>query len=139
MKDQAWGKILLPGPSKNGLYIFSTSFNKSPICPQAYIGERTSAAKCHSRLGHHAFRVVSQIISRFKFPVVSNKIDTSCSFFFNSESKQLSFSSSSTQINVPLELIYFDVWVHPLFALAMDTSIMALFWMPLFDTLGFIP
>ena len=82
VKDQAWGKILLPGPSKNGLYIFSTSFNKSPICPQAYVGERTSAAKCHSRLGHHAFRLVSQIISRFKLPVVSNKIDTSCSFFF---------------------------------------------------------
>ncbi len=74
------------------------------------VGERTSVSKWHSHLGHPAFQVVSQIISRFKLPVVSNKVDNSCSACFSSKSKQLSFSLSSTQINAPLELIYSDVW-----------------------------
>ena len=110
VKDRVSGKVLLRGLSKNGLYIFPTSFNKRLVRPQALVGERTSVSKWHSRLGHPAFRVVSQIISRFKLPVVSNKIDSSCSACFSSKSKQLSFSLSSTQTNAPLELIYSDVW-----------------------------
>ena len=110
MKDWASGKVLLCGWSKNGLYIFPTSFNKRLFCPQALVGERTSVAKWQSRLGHLAFRVVSQIISRFKLLLVFNKVDNSCSACFSSKSKQLSFLLSSTQINTSLESIYSDVW-----------------------------
>uniref|UniRef100_A0A2N9F2C9 Reverse transcriptase Ty1/copia-type domain-containing protein n=1 Tax=Fagus sylvatica TaxID=28930 RepID=A0A2N9F2C9_FAGSY len=41
IRDRVSGKVLLRGLSKNGLYIFPTSFNKRLVRPQALVGERT--------------------------------------------------------------------------------------------------
>jgi transposase InsO family protein len=103
-------KTLLCGPSKDGLYPFPLLPSKDSIPPTALFGERTSIHQWHSRLGHPAFRVVAQIISKFGIPVTSNKSNFSCSACLSSKSKQLPFSLSRTQIQSPLELIYSDVW-----------------------------
>jgi transposase InsO family protein len=104
------GKTLLCGPSKDGLYPFPLLPSKASSHPTALFGERTSIHQWHSRLGHPAFRVITQIISKFGLPVNSNKSDFSYSACLSSKSKQLPFSLSRTQIKSPLELIYSDVW-----------------------------
>jgi transposase InsO family protein len=104
------GKTLLCGPSKGGLYPFPLLPSKDSFTPTALFGERTSIHQWLSRLGHPAFRVVAQIISKSGLPVTSNKSNFSCFACLSSKSKQLPFSLSSTQIQSSLELIYSDVW-----------------------------
>jgi hypothetical protein len=104
------GKTLLRGSSRDGLYPFPLLPSKASSTPTALFGERTSIHQWHSRLGHPAFRVVAQIISKFCLPIVSTKSDFSCSACLSSKSKQLPFPLSRTQINFPLELIYTNVW-----------------------------
>jgi hypothetical protein len=115
MKDQATGRTLVHGPSRNGLYAFPFFIKKhrqSNKNPTAFVGERVSHPQWHSRLGHPALRTVSQIISRFGLPVLpnSNSNKNFCLACLNSKSKQLSFSPSSSQYNCPLDLIFSDVW-----------------------------
>ena len=69
VKDQATRKILLQGPSKDGLYplpLFNEriSFNKRLNSPSAFVGERVPLPQWHSRLGHPSFRIVSRIVSK---------------------------------------------------------------------------
>jgi hypothetical protein len=99
----------LHGPSKHGLYPFPP-FSKSHFSPCALIGERTSFTNWHSCLGHPTFRVVSQIISRFGLPIFPNKSEPACLVCLSAKSKQLPFSTSTNQINAPLDLIYSDLW-----------------------------
>jgi hypothetical protein len=47
--------------------------------PQAMVGERTSQAHWHRRLGHPAFRTVRRILSQFGLPVSSNNSAVLCS------------------------------------------------------------
>ena len=108
VKDQPTKKLLHKGPSKHGLYAFTTSSNSTR--PLALIGERASIDSWHSRLGHPAFKVVSRILSKFSLPVVrNNNGHISCPACLSSKSKQLAFSPSPTRVNNPLELIYTDV------------------------------
>ena len=110
VKDCTTKKVLLCGLSKDGLYLFPSTFNKIPLSLSAFVGERTSLDQWHSRLGHPAFCVVRHVLSRFSLPFSSNKIVHPCSACFSSKSKQLPFALSYTQINFPLELIFTDVW-----------------------------
>jgi hypothetical protein len=120
VKDQATGKLLLHGSSRNGLYPFpflinkSHKSNKNLDSPTAFVGERMSHPQWHSRFGHPALRTVSRIISRFGFPVIPNSNQNSNKNFsfacLNSKSKQLSFSPSTSLYHCPLDLIFTDVW-----------------------------
>jgi hypothetical protein len=114
VKDQATGRTVLHGPSRNGLYHFPLFVNKhhwsNKRSPTAFVGERVSHPQWHSRLGHPALRTVSRIISRFGLPVLPNSNKNFYSACLTSKSKQLSFSPSSSQYNSPLDLIYTDVW-----------------------------
>ena len=92
------------------MYPFPLLPSKDSSTPTALFGECTSIHQWRSRLGHPAFRVDTQIISKFGLPVNSNISDFSCSACLSSKSKQLPFSLSCTQIKSPLELIYSDVW-----------------------------
>ena len=73
VKDLDSRRLLLQGHSKHGLYPFPSLSNKKSFSPHALIGERTSFINWHTRLGHPAFRIVSNIISRFGLPPVANK------------------------------------------------------------------
>ena len=111
VKDRTTKKVLLHRPSKDGLYQFPSAFNKIPSSSSSiFVGERTSPNQWHSRLGHLAFRIVRHVLARFSLPFSSNNIIHPCFACFNSKSKQLPFSSSCTQINFSLELIYTNVW-----------------------------
>jgi len=134
VKEQGSGRVLLHGLYDNGLYKPPSSVSPSPSTPicssspshslrpscssvspvsrasSAFVGERTSLSNWHSRLGHPALCVCSQVLSRFNLPVFRNKAPLSCYNCHMSKSKQLSFSLYSTRVNQPLELIYTDVW-----------------------------
>jgi hypothetical protein len=115
VKDQATGKLLLHGPSRNGLYPFPFLINKSHRSnknlgsPTAFVGERVSPHQWHSRFGHPALHTISRIISRFVLPVIANSNKKFCFACLNSKSKQLSFSPSTSQCHCPLNLIFTDV------------------------------
>jgi hypothetical protein len=134
VKEQGSGRILLQGLNDNGLYKLPSSMSpsSSPLscrpsssrssqfpdifvispfrAPCALIGERTSLGSWHSRLGHPALSICSQVVSKFHLPVLPNNAPVSCPACHMSKSKQLSFKLSSTRVNHPLELIYTDVW-----------------------------
>ena len=114
VKDQATGRTMLHGPSRNGLYPFPLFINNhhktNKRSPTTFVGERVSHPQWHSRLGHPAIRTVSKIISHFGLPVLPSSNENFCFACLNSKSKQLSFSPSSSQYNSPLDLIYTDVW-----------------------------
>ena len=110
VKDLATRRLLLQGSSKHGLYPFPPLSTKRLSSPCALIGERTSFTNWHSRLGHPAFRIVSQVISRFGLPTIASKSKPACSTCLSAKSKQLPFSQSSSQIKSPLALIYSDLW-----------------------------
>ena len=109
VKDLATRRLLLQGPSKHGLYPFPP-LSKDHSSPCALLGKCTSFNNWHSRLGHPAFRIVSQIISRFGLPTFSNKSEPACSACLRAKSKQLPFFNSTSQIKAPLDLIYSDLW-----------------------------
>jgi len=54
--------ILHQGPTKDDLYPLLPSTSSSSI-KQAFVGERTSIASWHKRLGHPAFRTVQHVLS----------------------------------------------------------------------------
>ena len=110
VKDLATRRLLLQGPSKHGLYPFPPLSTKRLSSPRALLGKRTSFTNWHSRLGHPAFRIVSQVISRFGLPTIATKSKPACSTCLSAKSKQLPFSQSSSQIKSPLALIYSDLW-----------------------------
>ena len=110
VKDLVTRRLLLQGLSKHGLYPFPPLSTKRFSSPRALLGERTSFTNWHSRLGHPAFRIVSQVISRFGLPINTTKVESACSACLSAKSKQLPFSQSSSQIKSPLDLIYFDLW-----------------------------
>jgi hypothetical protein len=85
VKDLAMRRLLLQGLSKHGLYPFPP-LSKGHSSPRALLGKRTSFNSWHSRLGHLAFRIVSQIISRFGLPTFPNKFEPACSACLSAKS-----------------------------------------------------
>ena len=110
VQDRTTGRVLLRGLSINGLYLFPSASNKLPLSSFVFVGECTSPAQSHSRLGHPTFCIVNHVLSKFSLPIISSKIVHPCSACFSSKNKELSFSLSCTQINFPLDLIHTDVW-----------------------------
>jgi hypothetical protein len=98
------------GPLSNGLYQFQPS-TIIMSTPQAMVGQRTTQAHWHCRLGHPAFRTVRHILSQFGLPVPvsSNKSAVLCSACLQSKSHQLAFPSSNFVLFRPLELNFSDV------------------------------
>jgi len=111
VKDRVSGKILMHRQSNNGLYSILTlsASNKSPSA-SALMGERTTILDWHSRLGHPALQVVCRLLSSFQLPFKRDLAPSSCSACLSSKSHSLPFSSSQIHSDVPLALIYSDVW-----------------------------
>jgi hypothetical protein len=81
IKDKQTGLLLHYGHLKDGLYQFfpSPSSSSSLSINEALVGERTTPASWHKRLGHPAFRTVQRVLSQFKLLVISNKAPLFCS------------------------------------------------------------
>ena len=110
VKDLVKRRLLLQGLSKHGLYPFPPLSTKRLSSPYALLGEHTSFTNWHSCLDHPAFKIVSQVISRFGLPTIATKSEPTCSAYLIAKSKQLPFSQSSNQIKSPLDLLYLDLW-----------------------------
>ena len=85
VKDRTTKKVLLHGPSRDGLYQFPSAFNKIPLLSFVFVSERTSPDQWHSRLGHLAFRIVRHVLARFSLPFSSNNIGYPSSNCFSSK------------------------------------------------------
>jgi hypothetical protein len=109
IKDCQTRSILHRGPLKNGLYQLLPSPTSSPS-PYSLVGERTSANQWRKRLGHPALRTVKHVISKFSLPAFSNKLNASYVSYQQAKAHQLPFSASTSVFNLPLELIFSDVW-----------------------------
>jgi hypothetical protein len=109
IKDSQTGIILHQGRTKDGLYHLLLSSGSSSV-NQALVGDCTSPTSWHKHLGHLAFRTVHSVISQFQLPVHSNKASTPCKICPQAKGHQLPFSSSTSSICKPLELVYSDVW-----------------------------
>ena len=115
IKDRASGHILHCGPSKAGLYSFFPSPSRHHKCT-TFVGERASLTDWHGRLGHPAFRIVRQVLSKFQLPYVANKTSDVCSACQQGKSQQLPFTTTNHRSRFPLDLLFADVWGPSLIA-----------------------
>jgi len=113
IKDKQTGMLLHHRHLKDGLYQLlpspSSSSSLSSI-NQALVGERTTPASWHKRLGHPAFRTVQRVLSQFKLPVISNKAQLFCSACAQAKGHQLPFYPTISKVCKPLQLIHSNVW-----------------------------
>jgi len=72
IKDKQTGLLLHHGHLKDGLYQLLPSLSSSSPSSinQALVGEHTTPASWHKRLGHPAFRTVNRVLSQFELPVI---------------------------------------------------------------------
>jgi ribosomal protein L15 len=104
VKDQA-KKTLLRGRCKRGLYPLQFIPPK-----QAFGVSKLPTSRWHSHLGHPAFPVVQQVLSRNQIPFVpeSNK-ENVCDACQQGKSHQLPYPKYVSVSNNPLDLIFSDV------------------------------
>ncbi|KAM0014676.1 putative RNA-directed DNA polymerase [Helianthus debilis subsp. tardiflorus] len=109
VKDESTRRILLTGPSKDGLYSLRLPTLKS-IPRVSFTATKASSTIWHNRLGHPHDRVFNSIVSVFSLPV-SNKLCSSlCTPCQLGKSSKLSLHLSNFRSNNILDLIYCDVW-----------------------------
>jgi hypothetical protein len=111
IKDNQTGILLHHGHLKDGLYqlLPSRSSSSSSSINQALVGERTTPASWHKRLGHPAFHTIQRVLSQFKLSVISNEASPFCSACAQAKGHQLPFYPSVSKVCKPLQLIHFDV------------------------------
>jgi hypothetical protein len=111
IKEKQTGLLLHHRHLKDGPYQLLPSPSSSLSSPknQALVGERTTPASWHKRLGHPAFRTVQRILSQFKLPVISNKAQLFCSACAQAKGHQLPFYPSISKVSKPLQLVHSDV------------------------------
>ncbi|KAA8525161.1 hypothetical protein F0562_006975 [Nyssa sinensis] len=93
VKDEVTKKVLLQGTPKDGLYPFPSSISTSSPS-QSFFSQRVSLEVWHHRFGHSTYQTVKHLVSKFSFPVSSNKIPSVCSACQQGKSHRLPFSVS---------------------------------------------
>jgi hypothetical protein len=117
VNDNLTGRVLLQGPSENGLYpipLHQKSLNKWKGFA-AYVGVKTTNLVWHQRLGHPSSFVVQHLLKNQNLPYIGS-FDKSrvCEACQLGKSKQLPFGNSTRCTLGPLELIHSDVWTSPI-------------------------
>ncbi|KAF7811615.1 Retrovirus-related Pol polyprotein from transposon TNT 1-94 [Senna tora] len=132
VKSQDDHRVLLEGRIKRGLYLFdSLNFShkvsnpvsvntastnvSSSACSFPFVAIFVSSSSnfglWHCRLGHLAFPVVKSVLTACNLPTLNNKNDAQfCEACCLGKIHAVSFPSSSTMYNFPLELVYSDLW-----------------------------
>jgi histone deacetylase 1/2 len=84
---------------------------KSTPPKKAFGATKIPASQWHSRLGHPSLPIVQQILSKNKFPFISDSNKSSiCDACQQGKSHQLPYPKSSSVSNKPLDLVFSDVW-----------------------------
>ena len=110
------GKIFFCGPRKDGLNSMNIhrqiSTTKSRLF--AFLGAQFAVQLWHSRLGHPASAIASELLSNKFLPTTG----FCCLLFCHScplgKISKLSFQLSNSASNNPLNLIHSDVWSSPI-------------------------
>jgi hypothetical protein len=121
VKDNLTGRVLLQGPSENGLYpipLHQNSLNKWKGVA-AYIGVKTTDMVWHQRLGHPSLSVF-QLLSKNQLLPLTGSVDKAriCEACQLGKSKQQPFCESTRCTTNPLELVHSDVWTSPISSLS---------------------
>jgi hypothetical protein len=117
IQDNLTRRILLQGPSKDGLYhIQLQHFIRNKVRSLlAHIGVKVPSLIWHNRLGHPSRPVLQHIFSTFQLLVSPSKtIQSICYSCQLGKRKQLAFLDSRHVSHAPLELIHSNVWISPL-------------------------
>ena len=78
---------------------------------QAFSITKPTSTKWHDRLGHPSYRIVQQVIQKFRLPCSNNSSNESiCDSCQRAKSHQLPYERSTSVSNSPLELVFSDVW-----------------------------
>jgi hypothetical protein len=109
VKDLHTRRLLLRGPSRDGLYIWPSPSTSSPS-PSVCLGECVSVDSWHRRLGHPALKIVRNVLSKHCLPVSSNKPSQVCPACQQGKMHRLHFGSSPSVSTAPLSLLFIDVW-----------------------------
>jgi hypothetical protein len=110
VKDIPTRRLLLHGPSKEGLYPWPSKHSPPASELAAFVGERASVDQWHNRLGHPALSIVRKVLASNKLPVYSSKATAVCSSCQMGKSHRLHFSNSLSRSSRPLQLLFLDVW-----------------------------
>jgi hypothetical protein len=110
VKDLRTRKLLLQGPSRDGLYPWPSTALSLPSSPHAFLGERVSVDLWHNRFGHPALRVVRAVLSKFSLPISTNKAAPVCSSCQQGKLHKFHFPLNSSVSAHPLDLLFLDVW-----------------------------
>jgi len=104
-KDHHTRELLHQFSSSNGLFTFSIGSSS----PQAFASNRVSAGTWHSRLGHPSSTTTLQVIKSSSLPCLSLKL-SNCHNCSLAKAHKLSFPTSFSTSNAPLDVIHSDVW-----------------------------
>jgi hypothetical protein len=106
IKDRATRRLLLKGGCHNDLYPLLAS-----LARQAFVVNKPSFHRWHSRPGHPAVPIVQKVISLFNLPCLSESNTVSiCDAYQLAKSHHLPYPKSTSLLSHPLKLIYSDVW-----------------------------
>jgi hypothetical protein len=76
-----------------------------------YNAMKSSLSQWHSRLGHPSFSTISQIVNKNGLLIISDTTHLSiCDVCQQGKSHQLPYPNSLSISNVPLELVFSDIW-----------------------------
>lgn len=107
IKDRASQKILLTGPSSDGLYTLHTD---PPFSPHALSATKVSMMDWHHRLGHPHSRVLHQIISKNSLGLSSIKCFSDCIACHMGKACRFPLLENSFVATKVLDLVVCDVW-----------------------------
>jgi len=103
-------------PSNDGLFFMNIyrqiSTAKSRLF--AFLGAQFAVQLWHSRLGHPASAIASELLSNKFLPTTGSNSLSFCHFGPLGKSSILPFQLSNFASNNPLDLIHFDVWSSPI-------------------------
>jgi histone deacetylase 1/2 len=109
IKDQVTKRVLFRGRCRRGLYHLVPQDWRS--IKQAFNVTKIPSSRWHSRLGHPSFSTIQRVLRNNKLSFLDDSsIDSVCDSYQRAKSRQLTYPTSSSVSNFPLELIFSDVW-----------------------------
>lgn len=92
---------------EGGLYPLKFSYNAQKT---AFLGNRNSQDLWHQRLGHPSKSVVQLVLQQNNLPFLKNDDENVCNACQLAKSHQPPYSKSTHVSEIPLQLIFSDVW-----------------------------
>ena len=109
VKDLSTGASIVHGMNRGNVYEWPSPTISPKSSPHVFITTKVSFNHWHRRLGHHALKILKNVVSSHSLPVSETTFDF-CNSCLCNKSHWLLFEIFSLTSSWPLELIYTDVW-----------------------------